>query len=218
MKIAMAEKYIWLFGENNANTCNNNSFYFWRYVVLKSDNIEKYFILEENDQNKKIIKQIEPDKRKYIVWKNSIKHYLLYRKADMFFVTLSYKDIAPSKVLWKSITPKVIKPVIYLQHGTLGMKRLGYSGKSYNNNMFRFMIYNRKILEQYEKENNFKKYQLHYAEYHPRYQELLLKNDQYQKSKDPQQDKQILWFITWREYLGQKRETQKLLTLLIIIN
>lgn len=202
------QKYIWLFGENNAKTCNNNSFYFWEQVVTKQDNIQKYYILEKNAINKEKVKNLPKEKRKYVIWQNTLKHYLLYRKADMFLVTLSYKDIAPSKILWKEMKAKVIKPIIYLQHGTIAMKRLGYTGKSYNNNMFRFMIYNPKILKQYEKENHFKEYQLYYAMYHPRYKELLRRAEAYKKEKG---QKQILWFLTWREYLGDNKQTQKLI-------
>lgn len=202
------EKYVWLFGENESETCNNNSFYFWDHVVLKNDNIDKYFILTKSKENQKKIKILPKEKRKYIIWKNTLEHYLVYKKADMFWVTLSYKDVSPSKILWKTVKPKVIKPVVYLQHGTIAMKRLGYTGKSYNNNMFRFMIYNKKITQQYEKENDFKNYQLYYAQYHPRYKELLRRNEEYQKNKS---QKQILWFLTWREYLGDNKETAKLI-------
>ena len=142
--------YIWLFGENNSLTCNNNSFYFWDQVENNKDDIQKYFILQKNKYNKEAVKKLDKSKRKNIVWKNSIKHYLLYKNADMFLVTLSYKDVSPDKVLWKEIKPHPIKPVIYLQHGTIGMKRIGYTGKYYNNNMFRFFMYNKKIIEQYQ--------------------------------------------------------------------
>ena len=202
------KKYIWLFGENNSTTCNNNSFYFWNHVVTRNDSIEKYFILEKTKKNQAKVKQMPKEKRQYVVWKNTVKHYLLYKKADMFWVSLSYQDISPTKILWKSMKPKVIKPLIYLQHGTLGMKRIGYTGKSYNNNMFRFMIYNQKILQQYQEENHFKPYQLYNARYHPRYQELLRKNEECQKKKT---QKQILWFLTWREYFGDNKETQKMI-------
>ena len=200
--------YIWLFGENNSLTCNNNSFYFWDQVENNKDDIQKYFILQKNKYNKEAVKKLDKSKRKNIVWKNSIKHYLLYKNADMFLVTLSYKDVSPDKVLWKEIKPHPIKPVIYLQHGTIGMKRIGYTGKYYNNNMFRFFMYNKKIIEQYQKENDFKSYQLYYAKYHARYKELIKKQEEFLKDK---KQKQILWFLTWREYLGKNKETSKLI-------
>ena len=52
----MNNKYIWLFGENNGNTMNNNSYYFWKHVVSRNDEIEKYFVVKKiNKINKYII-------------------------------------------------------------------------------------------------------------------------------------------------------------------
>ena len=47
-------KYIWLIGENNGTTMNNNSYYFWKHNVLKNDEILKYYVFEKNEKNKKI--------------------------------------------------------------------------------------------------------------------------------------------------------------------
>ncbi len=136
------KKFLWLFGENKGNTANNNSFYFWKHVNEIDDNIDKIYIMNRNKKNKQTYKTLSKEMRKNIVWKNSIKHYLIYSKADMLFVTLSYKDVKPQKMLWKR---KLIIPNIYLQHGTLPIKKIGYTGKSYNNNLFRFFYYNRYI-------------------------------------------------------------------------
>ena len=196
----MKNKYIWLFGENIGNTANNNSFYFWKHVVEKQDDIEKYFVLSKSKKNKIIYDKLSDEAKKYIIWKNSIKHYRIYHKADMLFVSLSYKDVQPTKG-----GGPLNAPVIYLQHGTLGIKKVEYTGKSYNNHIFRFFIYNEKIIEKYKEENNFKSYQLYYAKYHPRYQELLRRQE---KEKD---ENQILWFFTWREYFGKNKETDQFL-------
>lgn len=51
-------KFIWLFGENMGNTANNNSFYFWRHIVEKNDEIEKYFIMKKNKKNLKAYKSL----------------------------------------------------------------------------------------------------------------------------------------------------------------
>ncbi len=201
----MRDKYIWLFGENNGNTMNNNSYYFWKQVVLKGDEIVKYFVVKKNKRNREIVKLLPAEMRKYIIWQNSKKHWQIYLNSDLHFVSLSYKDVMPSKLLFKKCSMQVRKPIIYLQHGTLGMKKLGYNGTSYNNNMFRFIIYNKSILEQFSKENNFKPYQLYYSPYHPRYQELVNKKD------SMTEENQILWFITWREVFENGLETNKLL-------
>ena len=186
-------KYIWLIGENNGTTMNNNSYYFWKHNVLKNDEILKYYVVEKNATNKKIYNKLSSEEKKYVVWQNSYKHWKLYLKANLFYVSLSYKDVMPNRLIFKKCSMQVKKPIIYLQHGTLGMKKLGYDGKSYNNNMFKFIIYNKSILEQFSKENDFKKYQLYYGEYHPRYMELVNKKD------NTEEVNQILWFITWRE-------------------
>ena len=199
--------YIWLFGENVGKTANNNSFYFWKQIVNKEDDIEKYLVLKKDKKNLKVYRELNEKEKKHIIWKDSIKHLVLFRKADMFFVSLSYKDILPEKLLGKSIKFVIKKPVIYLQHGTLLMKMIGYKGDSYYNNLFRFLYYNKSIKKELIEKNGFSEYQLYYGEYHPRYKQLAkmhLENEQKEK-------KQILWFLTWREYLGDNANTKILI-------
>ena len=116
------KKFIWLFGENMGNTSNNNSFYFWKQVNEIEDNIDKKFIMKRNKQNKKVYKTLSKEAKKNIIWKNSIKHHIVYKNADMVFVTLSYKDVKPAISLKKKVTV----PVNYLQHGILSMKKIYY--------------------------------------------------------------------------------------------
>ncbi len=189
--------YIWLFGENNGTTANNNSYYFWKKVVNIHDDIDKYLVLERNKGNREVYRNLSSYEKKFVLWKNSIKHYKKYFDADMFYVTLSYQDIMPSELLFLPIKMKLKKPCVYLQHGTLGIKKVGYTGQSYNNNMFRFCIYNKQIKQQFMKENDFKDYQLLLCDYHPRYWELVNKSESIAKQN------QIMWFITWRDYFEQ---------------
>lgn len=199
------DKYIWLFGENNGNTMNNNSYYFWKQSVIKEDEIEKYYVVKKTKENLKKYKSLTKIEKKHIIWQNSYKHWRIYLNSNLFFVSLSYKDVTPNKILFKKCDIHPKKPLIYLQHGTLGIKKLGYNGRSYNNNMFKFVIYNKTILDQFSEENDFKKYQLYYSEYHPRYMELV------RKSNSIKEENQILWFITWREVFDNGEETRKLL-------
>lgn len=209
------KEIVWLFGENEGNTLNNNSYFTWEQIVQYEDEIKKYFIVKKNKKNRQLVSKLPREKQKYIVWKNSLKHWNLYLKADMFWVSLSYKDVIPNKlfILNTKLGPK--KPIIYMQHGTLGIKKIGYTGKSYNNNMFRFLVYNDKIIEDLKKQNEFKDYQLYKMIYHPRYKELLKISD----NCTSENKKQILFFMTWREYFGDNKQTevfinklQKLLT------
>lgn len=205
----MKENFIWLFGENIGSTSNNNSFYFWRHTVSKKDDIDKYFVMNKNGNNLNVYNTLSSYEKKFVIWKNSIKHFEIYNNADMFFVSLSYKDILPDKLLWKNLNFLITKPLIYLQHGTLGIKAIGYKGDAYNNNMFRFIYYNKDIKDTFKKKNQFRDYQLYYGIYPPRYMELVKRQQEYSKAKTD--EKNILWFPTWREYFGKNYKTEILL-------
>ena len=197
--------YIWLFGENLGKTCNNNSFYFWKHIVnMQKYGINKYIIVEKNKKNKKIYKNLSKTEKKSVIWRNSLKHYILYKQADMYFVTLSYKDITPDRVLFKKYKPKIKRPLIYLQHGTIAMKKITYGGRTYNNNLLRFVYYNKNIKEELINTNEFRRYQLYYGEFHPRYKELIRRNI-YKKDENKNE---IFWFLTWREYKDNSVENK----------
>ncbi len=199
-------RYVWLIGENLSKTANNNAYYFWRETVNIQDDIDKYLVLEKNGNNIKLYNSLPAALRSFIVWRNTVAHFKSYLKADMFLVAQSYKDIRPDNVLGKKLDLSVHRPLIYLQHGTLAMKVIGYNGRSYNNNLFRFVYYNRFVKEAFETTNDFKPYQMYYGEYHPRYMELVKRFKEYKPA-----NKKILWFLTWREYLGENFPTKLLL-------
>ena len=199
-------RYIWLIGENLGNTANNNSYYFWLSSMENDDDIDKYYVFCDNRKNRKIYKSLPAKYKKNIVWRNTVRHLKLYVNADMFFVSESYRDVRPERILGRDLDLSTEKPLIYLQHGTLGIKALGYQGNSYNNNFFRFVYYNKQIAPIFEEYNNFKPYQMYYGEYQPRYIELVRRYKEYKSEK-----KKILWFLTWREYMGENIPTKILL-------
>ena len=199
-------KFIWLIGENLSKTADNNGYYFWRGAVRKKDDIDKYLVLEKNPDNVALYKELPEYCKKFIVWRDTAEHLKLYVQADMFLVAQSYRDVRPENVLGRKLDLSTEKPVIYLQHGTLGMKVLDYKGKSYNNNFFRFVYYNKLVKESFEEMNDFKPYQMYYGEYQPRYIELVRRFKEYQP-----ENKRILWFLTWREYLGNNLSTKILM-------
>lgn len=194
-------KYIWLFGENLGESADNNSFYLWKHVVNKHDEVEAYFIACRTSQVLKVFKRLSNHEQKYIVWRNSIDHIRLYNRADMLFVSVSYRDVQPDKILFKSYKPLPTAPLVYLQHGTLAMKKIDYSSTYANNSMIRFMIYNPNIREKLIDNNGFKEYQIYDGISHPRYAELARRTLIYRKKNRSDEGKKILWFITWREYL-----------------
>ncbi len=202
----MSQNYIWLFGENLGATSNNNSYYFWKHTVLRKDGIDKYIVLEKNSANLETYKTLSDEEKSFVVWKNSIKHFNIYFKADMYLVSLSYKDITPTKLLrFYNLNFFIEQPLIYLQHGTLGIKAIEYRGNSYNNNMLRFIYYNKDIKPVLKSYNKFKDYQLYYGVYPPRYKELVRRHREYSVRK--KEGKELIWFMTWREYFGENYMT-----------
>ncbi len=218
--ISKSNKYIWLFGENLGETANNNSFYLWKHIVENHDEVDAYFIAQKVPSILKKYKSLKEGAKKNFIWRNSKEHLLLYFKADMYFVSVSYRDIQPDRVLFKSFQPEPTAPLIYLQHGVLAMKRLGYEPSYANNTLFRFLVYNPTISEKLMKYNGFKQYQIYDGIYQPRYSELARRMLSYRKRRKRDlkynadnecignTGKKFLWFVTWREYFGDNRETE----------
>ena len=194
-------KYIWLFGENSGESADNNSFYLWKSVVNKHDEVAAYFIACRTAQVLRVYRRLSSHEKKYIVWRNSADHIRLYKQADILFVSVSYCDVQPDKILFKSYKPSPTVPLVYLQHGTLAMKKIGYTSTYANNSMIRFMVYNPNIREKLKENNGFKEYQIFDGVSHPRYAELARRTLAYMKKHRSDEGKKILWFITWREYL-----------------
>ena len=196
-------EFVWLFGENEGETMNNNAFYIWRRRANYSPNISCYFVVNQNEKNKHIKDNLPLELQEKVIFKDSNAHTRIYKQADMLFVTHSYKDVIPKHYF--KLVRRIKKPIIYLQHGTLGIKKIGYIGKSYWNNMFRFLTYNPNIASILISEQGFKPYQIRFEIAHPRYMKLLELNDE-QIVKN-----QILWFITWREYFSSAEGKETLL-------
>lgn len=200
--------FVWLIGENKGKTHDNNSYYFWIAASSVEDDIRKFYILENNSQNRSFKKSLSKERQNLIVWKDSLKHYWLYMNADMGIVSLSYLDVVPEKLLGKKKKYWGQFPIVYLQHGVTGQKKLGYKGDAYNGNLCRFVYYNRNIKETLVKENGFKSTQLLYGAYFPRYAELLRKCENPNASS---RVKEVLWFVTWREYGDKSIEYKKVI-------
>ncbi len=208
--------YLWLCGENLGVTTNNNSFYFWEHIVddaASQDGIAIVYVLEKTPENIEFERRLPKERQPFVVWRNTERHRALYRKADLLIVTLSYRDVVPN---YRNSPEAMLTeaPVVYLQHGTSGLKKLGYDEHTYNNNLLRFVTYNRNIQPVLKKENGFQDYQMLYGVFHPRYQELVRRNGMPNKVEDSPhstgKDKTILWFITWREYAPGSEENSRL--------
>ena len=192
--------FIWLLGENEAATANNNAFYFWRYITAQRDDIAAYFVLTDTAAHRELVHTLPAEEQSCVVWKNSYRHLKLYRAADLFLVSFSVRDILPDRLFGRRIRFRLKKPLVYLQHGTTAIKKLGYTGDSYGNHLLRFMVYNPLIADEIVQKNGFAPYQLHFAAFHPRYQEMARRLLAQQETG--QEPRGILWFVTWREYFA----------------
>lgn len=202
---------VWLFGENLGATTSNNSFYTWRHVVNRhGDAVQPYLILERTSRNKGAVKTFNQGERDHVVWRHSLAHAWLYLHAEMCFVTLSFKDVWPECVkMWgltKSFKPKKRCSLIYLEHGTEGIKALGYGPSYADSTLLRFVYYNPQIRKELINVNGFRPYQALYGVYPPRYQELLARRERARNEGG----RRILWFLTWREYMGKNIDTYRL--------
>jgi len=194
---------IWLFGENLGATANNNSFFMWRHVVNRhADAVAPFLILEKTAANRKTVAGFSRQEREHVVWRHSPSHAWLYIRAEFSFVTLSFLDVLPDgiKFLWftKSFKPQQRCSLVYLDHGTLGIKALGYGPGYAAGTLLRFVDYNPNSRAFMEEVNKFRPYQMLYGVYPPRYQRLLDK-----ATSAPRKGRRILWFLTWREYMGK---------------
>lgn len=123
-----------------------------------------------------------------------MKHFKIFGDADLFFVTLSFKDVVPDKFIVKRMDMRLKKPFIHLQKGVEGMKVYDEKGISFNNHIFRFFVYNKPLINKIKEYNEFKDYQLFYSKYQPKWGDLLRKEEKIES------DNQIFWFITHRRY------------------
>lgn len=67
-------KYIWLISENLSNTANNNSFWFWKYIVNKHEDLEAFLVLSKTEANKLVYKNFNNVEKEHTIWRNSLKH------------------------------------------------------------------------------------------------------------------------------------------------
>lgn len=189
--------FIWLFGENLGNTMNNNSWYAFLEALNDQNlsDIDSYFVLARTSKNLKNVRCLNKKCQRHIVWRNSKLHKDLYRSADVFFVTLSYRDILPDAY---GSNNKYPKPTVYLQHGICAIKRIGYKADTYKNSLIRFVCYGKREPELMQEFNGFRKYQTLSCPAMPRWKELIRLDEECKNNKE---QNHILWFITWRDYL-----------------
>ena len=54
-------------------------------------------------------------------------------------------DVTPNKLFARPMKMQLKSPFIHLQTGVSGIKKLNENGNSYDNNIFRFLLYNKEM-------------------------------------------------------------------------
>ena len=91
------DNYIWIYGENRAESACENAFNFWRYGLTKDDSVDKYFILKKNKYTLEVYESLSKIEKEFILWHNSKKHKKIFEDADMCFISDSFEDVCPTK-------------------------------------------------------------------------------------------------------------------------
>lgn len=191
----------WLFGENRGQTIDNNSWHTYRRAVQRAGElgVESWFVLEPTAEHRRLVARLPRHLRRGIVWRGSRRHCQRFASADRFFITLSFQDIEPPQINGTS-TRRV--PLVHLQHGTIGIKTVGYHGTYYRNTIDAFCIYADEERGLLRAHNGFRDEQLLRMAYPPRYGALL-----HAQRTSPVHPGQVLWFLTWRDYLHHEAPT-----------
>jgi hypothetical protein len=174
---------------------DNNAWYAFRRLQTRGDQlpVRAYFILESTPAHRARVSRLPQLLQHGIVWRNSRLHQRVFDRAHRFFIALSFQDIEPTQVSGQS---RRSVPLVHLQHGTIGLKQVGYRGDYYRNTIDAFCVYTNEEASLLERHNRFREEQLFRLEYPPRYGKLLET-----QARIPTKSGRVLWFLTWRDYL-----------------
>lgn len=187
-------KYIWIYGENRAESACENAFNFWRYGLTKDDSVEKYLILKKNDFTLKVYDTLSKLEKEHVLWHDSRKHKKIFKKADMCFISDSFEDVCPTKGSLRRKTFELNKPLVFLQKDTNSIFNSRFTGESQNNNIFRFCVYDKSNIETLKDKNNFKDYQLKYVKFPLKFDSDFINED------DTTIKDSLVWVVEWRYY------------------
>ncbi len=129
-----SNKPIWFIGENLAEVAQDNGIAFFKYCFNNHKDHRYYYISVKDNKNNEVL---EPYKNNVILY-DSFKHYLYYHLSENLIVSHGLRDVIPTYLHNKMGVNK--KPVIYLQHGIVAMKKLKFNRRSYNGMIKKFVV------------------------------------------------------------------------------
>jgi len=188
------DNYIWIYGENRAESACENAFNFWRYGLTKDDSVDKYFILKKNKYTLEVYESLSKIEKEFILWHNSKKHKKIFEDADMCFISDSFEDVCPTKGTFRKKIYPIDKPLIFLQKDSNSLFNTRFTGESQNNNIFRFCVYDKNNMNIFKEKNNFRDYQLRYVKFPLKFDSKFIEEDE-STPKDS-----LVFVVEWRYY------------------
>lgn len=125
---------VWLIGEGMATMAQDNGYAFFQYCIKEKKCKHAYYVIKKRSQDRN---RISADK-KFLVYYGTVRHMMLHFICEYYIVTHGIKDVMPP--CFHDEIKHNKKPVIYLQHGIIGMKRVKFEEEYYSNSMRRFTV------------------------------------------------------------------------------
>lgn len=181
------KKEIWLISENLGEVAQDNGLAFFEYCINNKVKQEVYYVTKKDNKHMdKLIKY-----KDHLIYYDTLKHKIYYNLAKYAIVSHGLRDVMPS-VIHNRISSNS-KPIIYLQHGIIAMKKLNFNKNSYNGKIKKFVVSSENEENILLKQMGFKKKQL-----------MITGLSRFDKLEDKSQNsssKQIVIMPTWRDWL-----------------
>lgn len=181
---------VWLIGENMAMVAQDNGFTFFEYC-LNNGKKEKVFYVSK--PNNKDIERLAPYEKNVLRY-DSFKHMYYFNLAEYLIVSHGNRDVMPTIMNQQINNNK--KPIIYLQHGIIAMKKVFFNKDSYNGMIKKFIVTSEREKDILVKQMNFNPWQVCITG--------LARFDNLENVTKEQ--KTILLMPTWREWILDNEE------------
>ncbi|WP_114571688.1 CDP-glycerol glycerophosphotransferase family protein [Exiguobacterium flavidum] len=185
------KKPVWLIGENLGEVAQDNGLAFFEYALGREE-AKVFYVSHADNKNQANLDPYMRDVLRY----DSFSHLFWYHMATKLVVAHGIRDVSPS-VLHRSMRLNR-KPVIYLQHGIIAMKRLFFNRNSYNGKIEKFIVSSEQERDIMVREMNFRPEQIGITG--------LARFDKLKDASREKRPRQIMIMPTWREWLQNDRK------------
>ncbi|MCL6634024.1 MAG: CDP-glycerol glycerophosphotransferase family protein [Alicyclobacillus herbarius] len=187
---------VWLVGENLGEVAQDNGLAFFKYCIEKNVQESVYYVSRDDNQNWDNLAPYVSRVLRY----DSFKHLFMYHLSSHLIVSHGIRDVIPSLI--HNRIGRNPKRVIYLQHGIVAMKKIGFNGRSYNGKIEKLVVSSEHEREIFINHMNFHPDQLIVTG--------LARFDYLNDKSRTTNPKTILVIPTWREWIvNQNNELEE---------